>query len=108
MPEPVRTDEVPAGCRDPRLWITAAELLVRHSAEAALCPACGAEAPCLVRTSCQEAMARAMDAAAARWVSADDYLSAYVHRHDVSGTPPAAGRCDRRWGRRLFRRGHRS
>jgi hypothetical protein len=52
---------VPDGCRDPRLWLAAAELLAGHDAES--CVSCRRGVPCTVLSSAADAQSRAMRAA---------------------------------------------
>jgi hypothetical protein len=53
--------QAPLGCRDPKLWATAEQLLAVHNAEVAACVACRNGVPCTLLRSCTEAQDRAME-----------------------------------------------
>jgi hypothetical protein len=74
-----REDRAPVGCRDPKLWATAEDLLAVHNAEVAACVACQDGARCTLLWSCFEAMDRAMEPFATRWLRGDDYLVSRVY-----------------------------
>jgi hypothetical protein len=100
----------PRGCRDPKLWATAEQLLAVHNAEVAACVACCNGAPCTVLRSCVEAQDRAMQPFTTRWLRGEDYLLARVHERAVGRAKvrqcttrsPLASRWDR-WMRRWTR-----
>jgi len=94
-----REYRAPLGCRDPKLWATAAELLAVHAAEVASCVACRSGAPCTLLRSCVEAQERAMESFTTRWLRGDDYLVARVFGRAVGRAKvrQCALRRPRRW-----------
>lgn len=74
----------PSGCRDPRLWAIAHELLTIHDDEG--CDVCPRGAPCSLVVATAEAQDRAMRSFTERWSSGnDEYAGGRVHRGRLVG-----------------------
>jgi hypothetical protein len=95
-----REYQAPRGCRDPKLWATAENLLAVHNAEVAACVACRDGGPCTLVRSCVEAQDRAMQPFTIRWLR-DDYLGGRFHERAVGRAKVrqcgASERRSRRW-----------
>jgi hypothetical protein len=92
---------VPRGCRDPRLWETAAQLLAVHNTDR--CLACELGGPCTVLSSAVEAQARAMQQATPRPpVGANSYPTSQMRRQAVGRAEVRHGECGT-WRRRIYR-----
>jgi hypothetical protein len=56
----------PPGCRDPRLWSEAHELIVQHAPRSGRCPVCSTAWPCRIVDVAEDAKRRAMPPDAAQ------------------------------------------
>jgi hypothetical protein len=79
-----REHRAPLGCRDPKLWAVAENLLAVHSAEVAACVACRNGVPCTVLRSCVEAQDQAMASFPTRRLSGEEHAAGQV-RHRAVG-----------------------